>query len=288
MLCFGGQKMIAIAAACLLFVSASSAVGATDFEPPSRCNATAKTIICSHNSIKLVTGLQDRQIRTVLWQVPLGTPPANGWPVVIMFQGSFFTAAVTWFAQTDEPFGAYYQTALVKSLLDGGYAVITPEALYDGTTFWETNIPPFDLDWSLADDNVFMLNIFECIRNKTFGPLDITHMHGTGISSGGYMTSRMAISYTSSFRSLAIESASYAICGGPACVVPELPAGHPPTLFLHGLLDPIVPIFTMEEYYDKLKSQSIPTQKVVYAEGGHQWIPEAPTVVPAWFDQWNK
>ena len=64
------------------------------------------------------------------------------------------------------------------------------------------------------------------------------------------------------------------------CVLsPDLPSNHPPTLFLHGELDPIVPIFTMWDYYDALTNISIPTKAVVYDIGTHQWIPNAPTEV---------
>jgi len=112
-----------------------------------------------------------------------------------------------------------------------------------------------------------------------FGYLDYKRKFATGISSGGYMTSRMAVSYAGSFifsflffkkkknshfnslllnillgefLSLAVAAGSYATCAGPLCVVPNLPLNHPPTLFLHGGLDPIVPQFTMETYADKL------------------------------------
>jgi hypothetical protein len=62
----------------------------------------------------------------VHWQVPLGDPPASGWPVVLMFQGSLFSAELTWIATDDLPFGAFHQTRVVKALLDHGFAVITP------------------------------------------------------------------------------------------------------------------------------------------------------------------
>lgn len=109
-------------------------------------------------------------------------------------------------------------------------------------------------------------------------------MYATGISSGGYMTSRMAISYTSYFRSLVIESGSYCVCSGVLCYVPDdLPQNHPPTLFLHGELDPVVPIFTMWMYYDKLNAINITVQAVVSTFADHQWIDEAPDQVYKWF-----
>lgn len=110
-------------------------------------------------------------------QVPLGKPPSSaGWPTVIMYQGSFFSASLTWSASTLFPFGAYYQTMVVrcrhtavhvcavlyqrslgvlgapdgcgqvKNLLDDGFAVITPDAAFMGFSFYDTNLPPWYAD----------------------------------------------------------------------------------------------------------------------------------------------
>lgn len=129
-----------------------------------------------------------------------------------------------------------------------------------------------------------MLEIFERIEDGDFGPLDSTSLFATGISSGGYMTSRMAVSYPGRFRALAIHSASYATCSGPLCSVPEdLPADHPPALFLHGELDPTVPVATMRAYADALSAQGTPVETVIDPAGGHEWIAEAPIEIPAWF-----
>ena len=112
---------------------------------------------------------------------------------------------------------------------------------------------------------------------------DTTRLYATGISSGGYMTSRMAVSYEGMFRALAIQSASYATCAGPLCVGPSLPEDHPPTLFLHGTLDATVPQYTMELYYDDLLELGVPTRKVVDPVAGHEWIDSAPAEVLRWF-----
>jgi predicted esterase len=99
------------------------------------------------------------------------------------------------------------------------------------------------------------------------------------------MTSRMAVSYAGTFRALAIASASYATCLGAACVVPtELPADHPPTLFMHGDLDTIVPIATMRPYHDRLAAQGIETALDESPTAGHQWLDDAPEQTTAWFE----
>merc|ERR1712013_958838 len=109
-----------------------------------------------------------------------------------------------------------------------------------------------------------LTHIFKKIEAGSFGPLDISNMHATGISSGGYMTSRMAFSYPGRFRSLAIQSGSYFYCAGPICANPKngLPKDHPPTLFLHGDLDPIVPGFTERKYFELANASGVKTKLV--------------------------
>ena len=122
--------------------------------------------------------------------------------------------------------------------------------------------------WPTAPDATMLTNLFAAAKAGTFGPIDLDHLHATGISSGAYMTSRMAFSYEvrwagdvahhvvarqggkirvlttcrvlhgqGKFRSLAIESGSFDYCGGPLCAAPlpgGFPKNHPPTLFLQG------------------------------------------------------
>lgn len=229
--------------------------------------------------------------RRTMWQVPLGQPPSSGWPVAIIFQGSFAEPGLFWACSEHLPFGALYQALLVKNLLDAGYAVITPAAFLSGLTFWQTNLPPWDADkalWPTSGDAGLLKHIFAHVRSGDFGPLDAGNMHAAGISSGGYMTSRMAANYAADFRSLSVQSGSFWYCGGPLCARPAaLPKGHPPTLFLHGDADPIVPRYTMEWYHDDLGRRNVTTAAVTQPGAVHQWIPQAPTAIPAWFDRFN-
>lgn len=224
--------------------------------------------------------------RDVLWQVPRGAAPAGGWPVAILFQGTGATPALTWTATPIEPFGAYAQTQVVQRLLDNGYAVLTPATHLGGFTFWDTNNPLVQ-DYLASNDHAFMLGIFDAISAGRFGPLDDGRLFAAGISSGGYMTSRMAVSYPGRFRALAIAAGSYATCAGILCDIGPVTAEHPPTLFLHGLLDPVVPIVTMEAYADKLGSVGVPVRKVVEATALHRWIAASPDEVLSWFRRFD-
>jgi poly(3-hydroxyoctanoate) depolymerase len=261
-----------------------------DLAPPSdlgsRCIETPDLASCA--MVMQALSVSPGVARNVYYQVPLGTPPVNGWSVVILFQGSLFSPALTMEATAAEPFGAYYQVVLMKRLLDAGYAVLEPETHLGGDTFWDTNVPPWDVAWSGAPDDLFMQSIFVAIQTGVFGPVDSSHRYATGISSGGYMTSRMAVSYPGMFRALAVASGSYATCSGALCTVPTpLPADHPPTLFLHGDADPVVPLSTMELYRDDLLAEGLTASSIIEAGAGHQWIAPAPDAIRMWFDEWH-
>jgi len=257
--------------------------GSPDGGAASRCTASSKQVWCPYETLSLPGKLG--VMRDVVWQVPLGAPPAGGWRVVLLFQGSFYGPPLMFDAADSSPHGGYHLALTVKTLLDAGYAVLAPAAHVEGGLFWDTNVPPWTIDWTNAPDNAFMLSILAGIESGKFGALDATRMYATGISSGGYMTSRMAVSYPGKFRALAIHSASYAECSGPICIVPDtLPGDHPPTLFLHGDADLIVPIGTMEKYNARLVDAGKQTRVVVGKNAGHEWLAAGPQEVLAWFD----
>ncbi|MFO0577216.1 MAG: plasmid partitioning protein [Polyangia bacterium] len=270
------------------FVAASGGCGALG-EPAeasrpgallaSRCQVTADSILCSKRELPLPALLTSR---TVHFELPLGTPPLAGWPVVVYFQGSFFAGSRAFAASRDEAFGAYHLTQTVKALLDAGYAVLAPDALLAGSTFWQTNVPPWSLLWTTSSDHALMLSTLRAIGDGRFGPLDPSRLYAMGISSGGFMTSRMAVSYRGRFRALAVHSASYATCSA-LCLVPPLPDDHPPTLFLHGGLDLIVPVTTMAVYRDALRRDGTEVRTVLDPAAGHQWLPSGPSEIVGWF-----
>lgn len=253
----------------------STTTPTTEVDP--LCSFDAELRSCPHSTVT-VNG------RDVHVQRPDGTPPPNGWPVAILFQGSFFSAAFMWEAAPGDPYGAWYQTGTVGVLLDAGFAVVTPEAIGDGATYWTTNIPPYNLAWTTSPDHDLMLALFDAFEDGSFADVDPDRLYAAGISSGGYMTSRMADAYPGRFRALAVHSASWATCGGALCVLPRsLPADHPPTLFLHGERDLVVPVGTMEGYAEALEDQGIDVSVVTDPAVGHAWLPAAPSTIRDWF-----
>jgi pimeloyl-ACP methyl ester carboxylesterase len=261
-----------------LVVPTSSPSGDPTPDPGSRCQVTDSTVFCEHN----VTAFQATSTvtRNVYWQTPLGTAPKDGYPVVFLYQGSLFGPSVTWASLTTSvPFGGFYQGLLQAKLLDQGFTVIAPEA--PGGIAWQTNAGG---TYAGTSDDIVVTALIAAVKAGHFGPADPKRLYATGISSGGYMTSRMAVSYPGIFRALAIQSGGYATCLGPLCTVPPtLPADHPPTLFLHGSADTTVPIATMQPYHDELAAQGVDTALDVDPAAGHQWLADAPGKVPAWF-----
>jgi poly(3-hydroxybutyrate) depolymerase len=247
-----------------------------------RCtDADADHVTCAHQGVDLQLSGGARHVH---FQVPAGDAPAAGWPVVIMFQGSYLRAELTWESARGDEFGRFFMAKTLEALLNDGYAVLTPDTLLGGNSFWNTNIPPYATMWDGAPDDTLMKAMFTAIGDGTFGTLDGTRLYATGISSGGFMTSRMAVSYPGKFKSLAIASGSYATCS-ETCDVPDtLPADHPPTLFLHGQKDNIVPIGTMWPYQMKLQAQGTQTSTEIDENVGHAWLEAGIKRVPAWFD----
>jgi predicted esterase len=242
------------------------------------CTVSAESVLCKYTLTELTT---EAGTRNIYWTAPIGTPPDAGFPVALIFQGSFFGPSFTWQELTpDLPFGGFYQGLLHVALLEAGFVVIEPEA--EGGIAWQTNAGG---DYLASSDHALMLELLRRFEDtEDFGSIDTTRMYATGISSGGYMTSRMAVSYPGKFRALAIQSGSYATCLGPFCEVPSmLPSDHPPTLLLHGDADGTVPLDTAVAYYDALVAQGIETELIVDMGIGHAWLASAPEAITSWF-----
>ncbi len=254
--------------------------------PPSRCavDAAEGTITCDFEvaTIEVTAGVLTES-REVLWQVPLTAPPPGGYPVAILFHGTQVPAELQWEGDDGalgELGGLWYQVSVVKELLDAGFAVLTPRSQVIG--YWNTNAVPWSALWDTAPDHALMVELIARIASGTFGDLDVDRLYPGGISSGGYMASRVALTY-GGVKAAAVHSASYMTCAAAFCVVPELPDTHPPTLFLHGQLDAVVPVLTMELYRDALNDLGVATETVVDPEVGHAWIPASPEAIRDWF-----
>jgi len=245
------------------------------------CARVEGGFVCASQTHKVTTSMGVRNVHVAL---PQGAPPSTGWPVVFAFQGSWFPAHLWFVSDTSLPFGGVHQGVVTRRLLDAGFAVVAPETRGGGLTYWETNQPYAMHDWARSDDHQMMLALFDAVRAGDYGPLDDDRLFAMGVSSGGYMTSRMAVSYPGRFRRLAIMSASYATCGGPVCNLPDVvPPRHPPTMFLHGERDTVVPPQSMQLYARWLAAHDVVVEEVRDAAAGHGWIRAAPDAIVRFF-----
>lgn len=272
-----GPRVGLAAGAVAMLVSAAG--GCSD---PEQCTERSLSVRCPHETTTLSA---DGLARAVLWQLPDGDPPSEGWPAALLFQGSGFPASTFWSATRATPFGGIHQVELTAELLDRGIAVFTPNALGEGLTCWNTNVPPWASSWDGSPDAALMDELFTALGDGTFGPIDDSALVAAGISSGGYMTSRLAVTWPDRFAAVSVVAASYMTCAGPVCSVPdEAPIeAHPRTLFLHGKLDPIVPIGTMRKYRDWLDVSGVTTWAVEAPTGMHAWPDGSPDLIADWF-----
>jgi pimeloyl-ACP methyl ester carboxylesterase len=250
------------------------------------CTVTTSTRACPHQRLTLRTASVLEPDRDVLFALPQpgegAAVPAAGWPVVVLFQGSFHPAARHWTADKDGPWGEWHQARTVEALLAAGFAVLTPEARSGGALYWDTNQAPWNVAWSTSPDAALIDALWAAMADGTFGPLDLDRVVVGGLSSGGYMASRLALARPTSLRGIVVTGASYATCAGPLCVVGPIGDNHPPALFLHGDADSVVPVSTMRPYARALREAGVDT-RVVVAEGwGHGWLPRSPGEVVAW------
>ncbi len=236
----------------------------------------ARWIHCSRHEMRLFPGSKNQ--RDVLWQIPQGEAPSKGWPAVLLSQGSWFP--VEFSRPSYLPFGGFNEVKLIRELLDHGFAVIAPRATLN--VGWITNMPHGEYE-KTADYQV-LSEVLRLIGSGGFGRIDADSLYATGISSGGYNTSRLVLTFPGAFRAIAIQSGSYADCLGPLCGMPDtLPEAHPPTLFLHGQKDIAVPVSTAKKFHNYLKREGVETEMIVDPEARHAWIDAAPVAIRQWF-----
>jgi poly(3-hydroxyoctanoate) depolymerase len=258
--------------------SGTVAVDAAARDAAPVCSITPDLATCNSDS-RVLAG------RTVTFATPSGPAPAGGWPTVVFYQGSFVPGHAAFSARPADAFAQYELVRTIAVLLDRGYLVVAPDASSNGSTFWQTNVPLYAQNWEGCDDDLLVRALLAGLGAGTFGPSDATRLYAMGISSGGYMTSRMAVSYPGRFRALVDHSASYATCSGTFCIVPtSLPSSHPPTLLLRGDVDALVSMPSVTPYIDALTRDGHEVKFITGAGEGHQWLKQAALAVPDWFD----
>lgn len=289
-------------AALMLLAACSISTGWSGRAEAARCSADADdNWSCSHQHRYNYYWCGWAYVpRAVRWQVPEGTPPPGGWPVAFYYAGTQPTDFDHAFDRDqDEAFGMGYEPQIIHELLDDPYLtgkkyavfVADPPASGGWVQAWHTNVVH---PYSASCDAQFFPDFFGEIKSGNYGlasQYNMNRRYAYGASSGGFNSSRMAVTYNSgsgnanTWRALGIVAASYATCSYSCPSIPTLPANHPPTKFWHGQNDPLVPLTTMLAYYNKLASGGFTTQKIEHP-GGHEFTADTigPSGIKAWFD----
>ena len=122
---------------------------------------------------------------------------------------------------------------------------------------------------------------------------NLNKIHAAGLSSGGFMTSRMGFSYPGMFSSLSINAGSYYDCDG-ICdkyldeFEKKLIDLHPPTQILQGSTDPVVLPSANVDYDRELNRRDwIPNRRILRDRVGHRWLDESPELILDWINSHN-
>ena len=152
--------------------------------------------------------------------------------------------------------------------------------------------------WNISEDHILLRELMEKFSKGSLGfKIDVGSMHAVGFSSGGFMTSRMAFSYSGLFKSLSIVSGGYYNCLPPINNCPdddytddahrEVIKFHPPTQLLHGSDDKTVPVDLAQRYHANLVENSMQPTRLITTDQGHTWIKGSVEAVIEWIEKYN-
>ena len=153
--------------------------------------------------------------------------------------------------------------------------------------------------WHISEDHLILRDLMDKFSSGSFGfKIDTGSMHAIGFSSGGFMTSRMAFSYSGLFKSLSIVGGGYYNCLPPINNCPdgdyadgthrELIKHHPPTQLLHGTGDKTVPVDLAQRYHANLDQNSMKPTRLITTNQGHTWIRGSVEAVIEWMEEYNE
>jgi len=243
---------------------------------------TCSAGICTAAEIEegLKTLTVDGRERQFYYKKPSGSGP---FPVIIVLHGRAQDADV-WLNSSKA------QGQFVSYALSEGYAIIAPdsvEPICPGVKQW---------DYTRTTDSVdlpFFDKIFEWIDDNS--QLNSNRIYVAGISSGGFMTSRLALYFPTKIKAVAIHSAGNAdkVSFDSECntnfdeSIPTVSSDHPPTLLIHGENDNIVPYLMGQKYYQGLQNAGIEANMLSQTTCTicHRWFSEYDDDILDWFNK---
>ncbi|MFH1838132.1 MAG: alpha/beta fold hydrolase [Candidatus Kuenenbacteria bacterium] len=246
--------------------------------------------------------------RKAYCQVPT---TGSNFPLIIVLHGGGQNA-LDWFENNNSK----GQVEFVKKALSKGYAVIAPDSETPNYSNCTKNTKQwyYEKDWQNSSDYTFFNEIIPWINNQNI--FNSNRVYATGISSGGFMSSRLARFFgTPKIKAIAVRSAGDAdsithkdrsdmkLCSYGNNTFPKscgpifndvnllINTNHSPTLIIHGSKDGTVPIESANHYYDELISAKIAITKKVKLFGCHTWfnawLNDYDQEILNWFDKYK-
>jgi predicted esterase/predicted secreted protein len=213
--------------------------------------------------------------RKVYLAMPKGDCPEKGWQVAILLHGRGQTPGV-WFGEGLLAQGD--QKLFPPLILESGLVVMAPEALEP----FEKGIRQWDFFHKIlpnSKDLTFFNALFQWMQGNRDIKFDLSKIYVIGISSGGFMASRLAQVFPENWEGIVVIAAgnadsfpripSFPIDNNP--LSHKLSSEHPPTLIIHGDKDRIIPFAYGERYYQDLKQAGVNTEMLVMTNEGHRW-----------------
>jgi polyhydroxybutyrate depolymerase len=166
----------------------------------------------------------DGLTRTAVACIPVGAPPADGWPVVLAFHGG-----------RSHPEAMRRFSGLDDFAVAGAAVVVYPagSGSRESMLTWNAGNCCGEALEMGCDDVGFVAALLD--RLPAILPVDPRRIHATGMSNGAMMTYRVAAE-------LAGRIASIASVAGPLALSSIAPSRPVPVLHFHGSLDQFTPL----------------------------------------------
>jgi len=225
--------------------------------------------------------------RTVLFALPKGNTPDQGWPLVLLLHGRDQKAG-SWFGE--QPSEDDKQRVFASFALESGLAVLAPESakiFENGVKSWDY----FHPDPKSNADLAFFSVLFDWLKNNDVAKFNPHKVYIAGFSNGGLMASRLGHVVPEKIRAMAVVAGGNAnTYQGIETKTPEIkelntafPTSYPPVLVIHGEKDPVISVDHGQRYFRDLKNAGIKTDFIMIPEGGHTWFEIVNGRITRWF-----
>lgn len=183
--------------------------------------------------------------------------------------------------------GQSNQSSFTNEALRRGFLVIAPdsiEPICEGVKQWDHTNQSIDFPF------------FENIFSWTTNAWGAEKIYVVGMSSGGFMTERLALTYPQMIDAVVIHSGGSPENGpinkNETCKLDfntnalSIPTTHPPTYILHGDSDRLVDYEIGLNLYTNLIKSGIETEMYTKKWGRHLWFSDHNVAILEWLNKW--